>query len=116
MKIETIFIDELDKEFTFYIGENKNDNFNVIDNANDNDLWFHANNISSCHVVALIPERFDKKYLKYIIKWGALLCKTRTSKLKDLNDVEIMYTYLSNVTKTKTPGLVNVKNKKTIII
>ena len=47
------------------------ENFNVIDKGNLNDLWFHANNISSCHVVGLIPDKISNKDKKYWeVGWG----------------------------------------------
>ena len=80
MKTEVLFLQGLNREITFYIGQNKNENFDVIDKGTHNDLWFHANEISSCHVVASIPEDIKNKERKYIIKAGGLLCKKYTNK------------------------------------
>jgi len=115
MKTENIFINAIKREITFYIGKNQNENFEVIDKGTSDDLWFHANNISSCHVVCIVPDTLSKKELKYIIKVGALLCKNNTNKLKSVNNVEIIYTYVKNVTKTDVPGCVITQNTKTII-
>jgi len=115
MKTENIFIEAIQREITFYIGKTQNENFEVIDKGSANDLWFHANNISSCHVVAIIPDNIGKKELKYIIKVGALLCKNNTNKLKSIKNVEIIYTQLLNIEKTNTPGCVLTKNTKIII-
>jgi hypothetical protein len=43
------------------------------------------------------------------------LCKNNTNKLKQLKNVEIIYTKLENVTKTNTPGCVLTQNTKTIV-
>lgn len=75
MKIENIYIEGLNKELTFWIGTSKEDNDNMMDKASENDIWFHVNNISSCHVICKMPVAFDRKEMKYIIKTGALLCK-----------------------------------------
>ena len=117
MKTEQIYIQALKSEFTFYIGKNQNENFEVIDKGNENDLWFHANNISSCHVVCVLPEEIKlcKKELKYIIKTGALLCKNNTNKLKNLKNIEIIYTNIKNITKTDISGCVITENTKMII-
>ena len=115
MKIENIYIDALKREFVFYIGQNKSENFEIIDMCTLTDLWFHANNISSCHVVCKLPDKFSKKELRYIVKVGALLCKNNTNKLKSVKNVEIIYTYIKNVVKTEIPGCVVAQNKKTII-
>jgi len=116
MKTENLFIQGLNRAITFYIGKNKNENFDVIDKGSSDDLWFHANDVSSCHVVGIIPDDINKKDLKYIIKMGALLCKMNTNKLKSLDDVEILYTQIKNIEKTNTPGCVKIKNTKIIKI
>jgi predicted ribosome quality control (RQC) complex YloA/Tae2 family protein len=116
MKIEKILIQGLDKEITFIIGKNKSENFEVIDMGGENDLWFHANDISSCHVVCLLSETdVDKKDLRYIIKTGALLCKNNTNKLKSMKNVEIIYTQIKNITKTEIEGCVLTQNTKSIV-
>jgi predicted ribosome quality control (RQC) complex YloA/Tae2 family protein len=116
MKTENIFIQGLNEEVTFYIGKNKNDNFDVIDKGESDDLWFHANELSSCHVVAILPKGLSKKDIKYIIKMGALLCKQNTNKIKDHESTEIIYTQIKYIEKTSIPGLVKIMNKKCIKI
>ena len=116
MKTKIIYIKEIDREITFYIGENKNDNFNVIDMGTENDLWFHANAVSSCHIVAILPENIEKKDLRYIIKMGSLLCKMNTNKLRTLSNIEIVYTQIKNVEKMSIPGCVKLLDKKIITI
>lgn len=116
MKTETLFLEGLNDEVTFHIGQNQNENFNVIDMGSPMDLWFHAENISSCHVIAIIPEDISNKDLKYIIKAGANLCKKYTNKLKLLKNVVIVYTHLKNIEKTNVKGCVNIKNEKKIVV
>ena len=116
MKSETILIQGLNKEMTFWIGTSKEDNDNMIDKASNNDIWFHANNISSCHVVCRIQIAIDKKEMKYIIKMGALLCKKHTNKLKGISNLEIIYCQVKNIQKTNIVGCVSVHNGKIITI
>ena len=116
MKTEIITIYQIDCDITFYIGQNRNENFSVIDKGSDTDLWFHSKNVSSCHVVAIIPDDIETTELKYIVKEGAKLCKMNTNKLKDLHNIEIIYSQIKNVKKTKVPGLVNVSNEKKIVV
>ena len=116
MKTETIFIEGLNDEVTFYIGQKQNENFDVIDMGSPTDLWFHADNISSCHVVANLPEDISNKDLKYIIKAGANLCKKYTNKLKVLKNVAIVYTQIKNIEKTRVQGCVHITNEKKIIV
>jgi hypothetical protein len=115
MKTENIFVHPLKREILFYIGKKQSENFEVIDNGKSDDLWFHAKNDSSCHVVCEIPEDINKKDLKYLIKIGANLCKNNTSKLKSIKEVEIIYTQIKNLTKTEVDGCVITKNTKTIV-
>jgi hypothetical protein len=98
MKSEIILLQRLNKEMTFWIGTSKEDNDNMIDKASNNDIWFHANNISSCHVLCRIPIAIYKKEMKYIIKMGALLCKKHTTKLKGISNLEIIYCQVKNIT------------------
>ena len=116
MKIEKIFIQPLKREIIYYIGKSKEDNFAVIDAGSNNDLWFHAANESSCHIVCELPEDLDKNDIKYIIKVGALLCKNNTNKLKSKQNVEFIYTQIKNVTKTDIVGCVQTTNTKLITI
>jgi len=115
MKTETILIQGLKRQIIFYIGKSQNENFEVIDNARKTDIWFHAKDISSCHVVCEMPTIINRKELYYIVKTGAFLCKQNTNKLKGLKNVEIIYTKIENVTKTSVPGCVLTQNTKTII-
>jgi predicted ribosome quality control (RQC) complex YloA/Tae2 family protein len=114
MKTENIFIKTLQREVTFYIGKNQSENFEVIDKGENDDLWFHAADVSSCHVVCNVPSNIDKKGLRYIITTGALLCKNNTNKLKSMKNVNIIYTEIINVIKTDVPGCVVTKDAKTI--
>jgi predicted ribosome quality control (RQC) complex YloA/Tae2 family protein len=116
MKEENITIKGLNRVIKFYIGKNQNENFDVIDMGESNDLWFHANEISSCHVLAKVPSDLNKKEIRYIIKMGAYLCKINTNKLKILNNVEIVYTEIKNIQKTEIPGCVKISNRKIIKI
>lgn len=114
MKTENIFINGLKREIIFYIGKNQSENFEVIDKGTNDDLWFHAADISSCHVVCQVPLDIDKKGLRYIIITGALLCKNNTNKLKTIKNVNIVYTKIRNVVKTDVPGCVITKDTKVI--
>jgi len=46
---------------TFYIGENQCETFDVIDLGKLSDLWFHADKVSSCHILAVLPDNIEKK-------------------------------------------------------
>lgn len=113
MRETQIYFSDLDEEITFYIGTNARDNFVAIDEGTPNDLWFHAEEVSSCHVIAIMPNyKIPKKILDKIIMQGCLLCKQNTNKLKSEKNVSFIYTTLSNIKKTKNPGEVITSNTK----
>lgn len=117
MKYETRYIASLGIDIEFKLGKNAADNFDIIESSQTNDIWFHIDDHSSCHVIASIPDdtNFNKKQLLYIIKQGAILCKQH-SKYKSQQNVSIIYTYIKNVTMTNIIGSVITENTKTIKI
>lgn len=115
MKTEVVYFDNIKKHITYHIGQNDSDNFDVIDMGTPNDIWFHSNEGSSCHVIAKISEKMNKKELLTIRKKGAALCKENTNKLKKNPRVEFIYTYIKNITKTDVDGCVITTNTSLII-
>lgn len=101
---------------TFCIGENAIDNDDVITIGDENDLWFHATDSSSSHVLAKMPEKYTKKEKSYIIKIGAQLCKYHTSKLRKEERVSISYTRKKHLQQTNTPGSVHIEERRVIFI
>jgi len=101
------YIDALHFEIEFRIGDNAQDNFDLIDISNPNDIWFHIEGKSSAHVVASIPEhiKIDRKNKKKIITQGALICK-QFSKYTKEKDLPVIYTEIKNLTKTEKVGCV----------
>ena len=118
MKTEHFYLEDSDIPIMYLIGQNAKDNFAVIDQASSNDLWFHAKRESSCHVVALVGHLTikNKEDEKEIIKQGAFLCKQHTTKLADGKKIDIIYTEIKNIRKTKTPGLVTTQNTQSISV
>ena len=113
MKTEILFIQPLNLEVEFIIGRCQEENHKVIDLGLEDDIWFHANQISSCHVIALISKcenqnniKFNKKDLRYIMKQGAILCKKYTNSAKNEKIFEVVYTELKYIEKTNIPGQV----------
>lgn len=111
-KTEVKYIQGLNQEITFHVGKSAAGNFDIIDNANENDLWFHINNESSAHVIADVPDSVDRKNLKYIAKHGAIMCKQNSRFKKSKTPVDIIYTKIKNVEKTKILGKVEISEGK----
>jgi predicted ribosome quality control (RQC) complex YloA/Tae2 family protein len=122
MKTETIFFENIHKSFTFWISENENEPFKMLDLANPKDIWFHAEKESSCHVIVSLGEYdeidLSKKEIKTIVKRGAFLCKKNTNKLRPLpaKTVSFLYCKIGNIQSTEKAGCVITENTKTIRI
>lgn len=133
-RVVTKYIPSLKKNIVYKIGTDAKNNFELIDAANNDDLWFHVKNESSCHVIACFKnityttlnddmpncydldfDDLDKKQKQQIIKQGALLCK-QYSRLKSMKNVEIIYTKIENVEKTNIVGSVTTIKNKTILV
>ena len=117
MKTELRHIPALNCEIQYLVGTDAQDNFDIIDTSDPTDMWFHLSGHSSCHVIAKMPQdiALDKKQKLQIIKQGALICK-QNSKRKSEQNVDIIYTAVSNITKTKIIGQVETTNVKHIDI
>jgi len=118
MREEIVFFPNLQLSVTFYIGENAQDNFDMIDKCNENDYWFHATIESSCHVVANLSniEKIKKQKMHTIIHQGALLCKKYTNKLSKKDKIGFIYTKIKNITKTEFVGRVIALDTKEIFV
>ena len=117
MRKVTKYIDAIKEYIEFRVGQNAKENFDLIDDSEADDIWFHIHQAASCHVVASIPSNthYDNHILKKIAVQGAVICK-QYSKYKSEKDVHVMYTQIHHLIKTPTVGAVSVEEYKTIII
>jgi len=94
------------------IGTNQRENDTLIKNSHQNDLWFHLENMSGPHFVLRIEDDMvpTKRQLYQI---ASLFSQYKTGLGRNYR---VIYTEIKNVTRTKTPGQVIVKNKKIISI
>ena len=88
----------------FIVGKNALENSLIIKNAHQNDLWFHVAKGTSSHVI-LHHEFINRENITI----AAQLCKSN-SKVKNQNTVQIVYTPISNIKLTETPGSVIIKS------
>ena len=110
----TIEYEYNEKIYKYYVGKNKKENWEIIDNANENDVWFHVNNLPSCHVIFENTDN-NKDINDKLLLYGAFLCK-KNSKFKNFNKLSIIYTKVKNVKKTNEIGAVTTTRTKKIII
>lgn len=111
MKIEKI-IDSKSGELQIFIGQSAKENWEIIERANQYDIWFHLNAAPSCHVVLKLPSS-KSTVSKRTLDYCAMLCK-ENSKFASFKDVKVMYTVIKNVTKGDAIG--SVYTKKTEIL
>ena len=103
------------EEYDIYVGENAEENFQIISNANQNDLWFHLDQFSSPHVILRNSKDLKRnKIPKQLIKSAAELCKLHSRFKTVSKKIGIIYTEVKNVKKTKVVG--QVITRKTIKI
>jgi predicted ribosome quality control (RQC) complex YloA/Tae2 family protein len=101
-------------EYVIEIGQNKRDNFDIIDSSCGTDIWFHVEGMPSCHVILKTYEKMS--YIPHqVIKRCAYLCKIN-SKAKTQPKCDISYTTINNITKTDILGQVHIKNYKTVCV
>ena len=118
MKMFSRYIPSIKDNIIYKKGGNAQDNFDLIDNSNGEDIWFHINDQSSAHIVASISNlefSLDKKQLRDIIKQGAVICK-QYSRYKSCKNVEIVYTKIKDVEKSTPIGSVMIRHGKIIKI
>ena len=110
------------KDVEFYIGQNANENWELLDNSkkiNDKYVWFHLNSFASPYVIMYETiDELKKKYniieINQLLYFGGELCK-ENSKYKYLKPIKILYTTLNKLTKTEKVGEVTISGKKNLL-
>lgn len=108
MKTFKIIDNNLESELDVFLGENAQDNWDIIDISSQNDIWFHLDDKPSPHVVLKIPDNLKKKVHKQTILYCGMICK-QYSKYDNHKNISIIYTEIKNVTKGKEIGSVFTK-------
>lgn len=106
-------------QMTYFIGNNAQENWNLIDASNQNDLWFHLKDQPSAHVVLKMPDGItDKKISKQSILHCAVECKAHSkfSHMSGKSKMKVIYTEIKNVSKAETVGAVHVKQERVVSI
>jgi predicted ribosome quality control (RQC) complex YloA/Tae2 family protein len=111
MRSIQLLVEETDTTYTVLIGTDRYENDQIIKDSDQNDTWFHLNNMSGPHIILKNNgDKIPKRYLNQI----AVLFKQFKSNLP--NNYNVIYTTVKNVKLTKVPGQVTVTNTKTIKI
>jgi hypothetical protein len=78
--------------YTVIVGQNKHDNWELMDDADPGDIWFHANGSSSAHVILQAPESGVVPIS--IVRF----CAEKTKCL------DVIYTHVANIRKGRHVG------------
>lgn len=106
-----MFIEENDRNYTILIGTVQYENDQIIKNSDQNDTWFHLDNISGPHII--LKNAGDKIPKRYLNQIAGLFQQYKTNLPNKYN---VIYTTVKNVKLTKVPGQVTVTNTKLIKI
>ena len=94
-------------EHTVWVGRNARDNWRIIQDANEDDIWFHLEAAPSCHVILKNNNNIDPGVLRIC----ASICKGHTEKFREKKMViTVLATNVANLRLGKTPGLVHILN------
>lgn len=104
-KKESIFIN--DKNYDIFIGKNANGNEEIIKMCDKESLWFHFDDISSCHII--LENKGYNISKEYIRKVGNMLYLYKRNVPKY---TRIIYTKVKNVKLTDEIGTVVPVNYK----
>lgn len=97
-------------ELNYTIGKNAEHNTELCDTAAPDDIWFHAGNTSSAHLILRNPEALS---LKQLVQAGtiyrmAVALRQHHQKFKGLDPIPITYCQCRYIKTTRIPGAVNV--------
>lgn len=99
--------------YTIVVGKNAQNNWDIIDDAEQNDIWFHVEGQPSCHVIIQVDD--NKTIPKRVINFAAALCK-ENSKARFAKKAKIIYTQIKNVKKGTAVGSVKTSKTTQVIV
>lgn len=98
-KKESIIIK--DKEYNIFIGKNAKGNEEIIKLCDKDSIWFHFDDISSCHII--LDNKGDKIPKEFLKKVGLMLYQYKKNVPRK---TKIIYTKVSNLNLTDDIGTV----------
>jgi len=94
-------------DIIFLVGQNARENWSLLANSS-NYYWFHLSAFPSCHVICCTSEINDE-----LIHYEAYLTKENT-KYRNLHNIKVNFTRLSNLKKGTHEGEVIFKRRKEV--
>uniref|UniRef100_A0A6C0EBF0 NFACT RNA-binding domain-containing protein n=1 Tax=viral metagenome TaxID=1070528 RepID=A0A6C0EBF0_9ZZZZ len=104
-------IEQTETTYEIFCGQNAQENWDIISDSEQNDIWFHLEDNPSPHVVLKTQGKKMCNIDKKIIYYCACVCK-ENSKFAKMNTVKMIYTEIKNVTKGEEVGSVHTKKVK----
>jgi predicted ribosome quality control (RQC) complex YloA/Tae2 family protein len=101
----------------YIIGENANDNWDVLKSSKQSWIWFHLDKLSSPYVIlSLSLSKLKKSHnnWKDCIRYAALLCKENSKYTKQT--VNVTWTTCKNVSFGSKPGEAIITGKTHIVM
>ena len=95
----------INDNITYRLGKNAKENFELIDNADKEDWWFHLDGFPSGHCV------IDSDVIDNQMKIIAGTLVKENSKQKNYKNVKIVFTQIKHVVKMKQVGSVLLTKK-----
>ena len=105
----------IEEEYNFKIGNNSSENDQLLNEADQEDIWFHLDNMPSPHGILFVRNIDSDKIPKRIL----ILCAEKikeNSKAKNFRKISVIYTLRKNIKKTSTLGKVILKKKTNKIV
>ncbi len=100
--------------YVICIGENRNENDELVRAASPEDGWAHIRFFPSAHAIIRNPS--GKRIPRTVIKRACCVIKSRSNQCKSVKDLEFDVTRIKNVIPTDTPGLVTLKGQPTLVV
>ena len=81
--------------FRIVMGQNQSDNVQILQNAEQNDLWCHINELSSSHAIVVNPDnnRIPNKTKRFC----CLKIKQYSNKCKNIDNLSFCVTKVNNI-------------------
>jgi hypothetical protein len=91
------------------LGENAKENWELLDNSSENNIFLHLSSFSSGYVII----EYNTNLTIDMLYTGALLCKNHT-KYKYITNIKVDYCRCSNLVKGYKVGEVIFKSKRQV--
>jgi len=88
------------------VGKNARENWDIIKQSPVDHVWFHLKSFPSPHIILQDCDPDDEDIIL-----AANKCKSN-SKYKNVKNIKVMYTYLSNISLGKEIGSVTIKSRR----